>query len=274
MLGQPDLHNALHAALARLLRPVVRLLLRHSVPYSAFEAIAKRVYVDVAMTEFPLPGRKPTASRASILTGLTRKDVQRLLAEPAQETEAAPMPYSRAARVLTAWGREPEFRARPGKPRPLPIEGENGFAGLVRRHSGDMPVRAMLDELLRLGAVHQREDGRVEVRQQGFVPQRSAVQKLDILGTDAAELISTIAHNVEHGETAPRYQRKVLHRGIPLSVLPEFRMLSATQAQALLERFDAWLSVRDRHHLPPGQDPATTPTARVGVGIYYFEQHE
>jgi hypothetical protein len=274
MLGQPDLHTALQAAVAKLLRPVVRLLLRHSVPYSAFESIAKRVYVDVAMTEFPLPGRKPTASRASILTGLTRKDVQRLLAEPAPENETATTQYSRAARVLTAWGREPEFRASHGKPRALHIEGENGFAGLVRRHSGDMPVRAMLDELVRLGAVQQREDGRVELKQQGYVPERGAAQKLGILGTDAAELIATIAHNVEHGETAPRYQRKVLHRGIPLGVLPEFRALSASQAQALLERFDAWLSVRDRHHLPAGQDPATTPTARVGVGIYYFEQHE
>ena len=132
MLGPSDLHHALQAALAKLLRPVVRLLLRHSVPYTAFEAIAKRVYVDVAMTEFPLPGRKPTASRASILTGLTRKDVQRLLAEPALENDAAAMPYSRAARVLTAWGREPEFRASHGKPRALQIEGENGFAGLVR----------------------------------------------------------------------------------------------------------------------------------------------
>lgn len=274
MLGQPDLQAALHAAVAKLLRPVVRLLLRHSVPYSAFETIAKRVYVDVAMTEFQLPGRKPTASRASILTGLTRKDVQHLLAEPAQENDTGAAQYNRAARVLTAWGRERDFHTSHGKPRALQFDGENGFAGLVRRHSGDMPVRAMLDELLRLGAVEQREDGRIELRQQGFVPQRSAVQKLGILGTDAAELISTIAHNVEHGEAEPRYQRKVMHRGIPLDVLPEFRAASAAQAQALLERFDAWLAVRDLHHLPPGRDPATTPTARVGVGIYYFEQHE
>ena len=63
----------------RLLRPLMRLMLRHAMPFSAFEELAKRVYVDVAMNDFALPGKKPSISRASILTGLTRKDVQRLV---------------------------------------------------------------------------------------------------------------------------------------------------------------------------------------------------
>jgi hypothetical protein len=274
MLGEQGLQSALQAAVAKLLRPVVRLLLRHGMPYSAFEAIAKRVYVDVAMKEFALPDRKPSASRASILTGLTRKDVQRLLDEPVEETDSAAVQYNRAARVLTAWGREPEFRAAHGKPRALTIDGENGFAGLVRRHSGNMPVRAVLDELVRLGAVQQREDGRIELRQQAYVPKHGAIQKLGILGTDAAELITTITHNIEHGESAPHYQRKVMYDGIPLDALPAFRELSAAQAQKLLERLDTWLAVRDLQHLPAEHDATPPPTARVGVGIYYFEQQE
>ena len=76
------LHLAVNAALMRLLRPLVRLLLRYHVPFSAFEELAKHAYVQAAMDDFALPGRKPTISRASIRTGLTRKDVQRLVAEP------------------------------------------------------------------------------------------------------------------------------------------------------------------------------------------------
>ena len=49
-------------------------------PFGAFEELAKHVYVQTAMEDFGIPGKKPTLSRASILTGLTRKDVQRLLA--------------------------------------------------------------------------------------------------------------------------------------------------------------------------------------------------
>jgi hypothetical protein len=48
------------------------LLLRHVVPFAALEALAKRVFVEVALQDFAMPGKKPSISRASILSGLTR----------------------------------------------------------------------------------------------------------------------------------------------------------------------------------------------------------
>ena len=49
MLEDSVLISAIGLSLAKLLRPLVRLLLKHSFPYSAFESIAKRVYVETAM---------------------------------------------------------------------------------------------------------------------------------------------------------------------------------------------------------------------------------
>ena len=271
MLEDSGIQTALGSAVTRLLRPVVRLLLRHAVPFSAFEAIAKRVYVDVAMKEFSLAGRKPSVSRASILTGLTRKDVTHLLITPLIDAEHDGAQYNRAVRVLSAWARDPALRGADDQPLALEIDGDPGFASLVRRYSGDMPVRAVLDELERVGAVRQRGDGRIELVQRAFVPQHSVIHKLGILGTDVAELAETIDHNIQHGATEPRYQRKVMHVGIPVDALPAFREMSAEQAQALLDRLDAWLAVRDVKHADP-PPRADTPTARVGLGIYYYEQ--
>ena len=133
--------TALNAAVLKLLRPLCRLLLRHHVPFAAFEELAKHVYVQVAMEDFGLPGKKPTLSRASILTGLTRKDVQRLVAESAPERAASDEGYNRAARVLTGWARDAQFQGVEGTPSVLPIQdGPNSFAALVRRYSGDMPA--------------------------------------------------------------------------------------------------------------------------------------
>ena len=42
-----------------------RVLLRHGMSYTAFEALARRVYVQVAIEEFGLPGKKPSISRTS-----------------------------------------------------------------------------------------------------------------------------------------------------------------------------------------------------------------
>ena len=268
--------TALKQAVASLLRPLFRVLLRQWMSYGEFEAIARRVFVDVAMTEFTIDGRKPSISRAAVLSGLTRREVQHLLSEPIEAATETGERFNRAVRVLNGWlrehpGADPAAEAA-ATPPPLEIEGAGGFAELVRRHAGDVPVRAVLDELLRAGAVQQRDDGRVELAQRGYVPQHSLVDKLDMLGHDAADLIATVHHNLEHGETDPRFQRKLMYHAVPLTLLPAFRKLSAQHSQALLERLDRWL----QEHQPAGGSDAVlragTPCARVGVGIYHFQE--
>lgn len=272
MDAENRIHLALNAAVLKLLRPLCRLLLRHHVPFAAFEELAKHVYVQTAMQDFGIPGKKATLSRASILTGLTRKDVQRLVAEPEPARAAGDEGYNRAARVLTGWARDAEFLDAAGAPGVLdPLDGPNSFAVLVRRYSGDMPARAVLDELLRVGAVRERDDQRLELVTNAYVPRSGETEKLGILGSDVADLITTIDHNLQHGHTDPRFQRKVMYRDYPASQLPAFRKLSAAQAQALLEKFDRWLAEHDRPDEPrPGAEPAQP--MRVGVGIYYFEE--
>jgi len=270
MANDDTLPGVLHRAIEQLLRPLVRLLLRHAVPFAAFEEMAKRVYVDTALNDFAIPDRKPSGSRVAVLTGLTRKEVQRLLAAPEQDDNTVSERYNRAARVLTGWIRDADFRDRKGEPLELEIEGEHGFATLVRRYSGDMPSRAVLDELLRVGAVEQLEDARLRIRSRAFVPQRSQADKIGILGRDVADLIATIDHNLQHGATDPRFQRKVMYHSIPASALPAFRRGSAADAQALLEKLDRWLAA---HDVDDPKDASPLPRARVGLGIYYFEEH-
>jgi hypothetical protein len=262
-------HRVLEKAVATLLRPLFRVLLRRSVSFLAFEEIAKRTFVEVAMKDFAIEGKQPSISRASILSGLTRKEVSRLLAVSGPGEGGAGERYNRASRVLTGWLRDAAFIDANGMPRLLPEDGEKSFAELVRRHSGDVPARAVLDELVRVGAVLKRPDGRVELLARAYVPSTGIDEKLEILGCDVADLIDTIDHNIEtHGEP-PRFQRKVMYHRIPASAVPAFRRLSAMQAQALLERMDRWLMDHDTG-VEAGEPGARA--ARIGLGIYYFEE--
>lgn len=270
MSADRSLVRALNGAVVQLLRPLFRVLLRHNMSFTAFTDLAKRVYVDVATSDFRIPGKKPSISRASILSGLTRKEVTRLLSEPMETSAENDQRYNRAARVLSAWVRDRDFLDSSGAP--LALEGQGGpssFAALVKRYSGDMPVRAVLDELLRVGAVRRRDDMRLEPVTRAYVPQSSVVDKLAILGNDVGDLIATIDHNIEHGAADPFFQRKVMYHSIPATALPAFRKLSSAQGQAQLEELDRWLNAHDT--VDPPELPAA-PRARVGVGIYYFEE--
>ncbi len=174
-------------------------------------------------------------------------------------------------RVLTAWTRDADFQDEQGQPRVLdPSDGASGFAALVRRYSGDMPVRAVLDELLRVGAVQRLADGGLQLVQRAFVP-RGAADKIDVLGSEVADLVRTIDHNIAQGDADPRFQRRVMYHDVPPSLIAEFRKISATQAMALLVKLDGWLAAKTA---AAEAAPKTTnePLVRLGMGIHYFEE--
>ncbi|MFN0301193.1 MAG: DUF6502 family protein [Burkholderiales bacterium] len=261
--------NALVAAFSRILRALARVALRHGFSCKSSIDLLKQAYVDVAATEFGVSGRKSSMSRVAVLTGLTRKDIQHLMSTAAITNGQGEERYNRAARVVAGWVRDAAYADAAGEPRILPIDdGTPSFAELVRRHSGDMPPRAVLDELLRVGVVERMEDGRVRLLARAYVPATSDADKLVILGIDVAALINTIDHNLGHPGGEARFQRKVMYDNLPVEAMPAIRAVSGERAQALLEYLDRTLSEQDRD-----VNPAIAGTGRMcaGVGIFYFE---
>jgi hypothetical protein len=258
----------LAASVRKLLRPLVRVLLRHGIPHQTFADFSKQAYVDVAAEEFTLAGRKPSISRVSLLTGLTRKEVSRRLRE--REAPSAPAErYNRAARVIGTWVREAEYHAANGQPATLEIDGEGGFAELVRESGVDVPVRAVLDELLRVEAVERTRTGRLRLRHRAYIPETGDADKIEILGTDVADLISSIDHNMTSPREDAFFQRKVAYDALVDDCLPELRLRVRRRGQALLEHLDRFMAEHDRDASP---DVEGEGEGRAVLGIYYHEE--
>jgi hypothetical protein len=66
---KPNNLQALSAALIRMVRPLVRILLRNGVSYGTFSDLTKWMFVDVAKQEFGIKGRKQSTSRVAVITG-------------------------------------------------------------------------------------------------------------------------------------------------------------------------------------------------------------
>ena len=253
-------------ALFRLLRPLVRILLRHGLSVDAFEEVVRRVYVDVADKDFAIEGKKQTTSRIGVLTGLNRKEVARLLKEPIADGESIPPAHNRAERVLTSWLRDDDFLDRKGDPLPLTFAGDGpSFSELARRYSGDMPARAVADELLRVGALVESEDGMLSMVSRGYVPDARSDELITYLSMHVADLVSTFDHNMTHERAQAHFQRQVIYPSIPVQAAADFRALSARLSQRLLEDLDRWLAEHK------SADPESEPTVRLGLGIYEVE---
>jgi hypothetical protein len=260
--------SAVAAAVLRLLGPLVRLLLRYGIAHGAFAELAKRAYISEA-ERMGIPGRRTTSSRLAVLTGLSRKEVARVREMKAIGDPAIDESYNRASRVLSAWGRDAAFRDVRGRPRSLPFEGgDASFSELVKRYSGDMPARAMLDELVRVGAVEMEPSGRIRLAARAYVPTAGEREKLAILGADVADLISTIDHNIRCDPGEAFFQRKVAYDNLVRDA-GELRKVAADKAQRLLEDLDAVMAAADRDATPGARGSGRR---RAVLGVYYYEE--
>jgi hypothetical protein len=264
--------STIRGAVIRILTPLVRVLLRNGISYGTFADIARQVFVKVAMNEFGFQNRKQTISRVSVLTGLTRKAVKQIIEQPADRNEDVIETYNRATRVIAGWRNDNAFQTEKGAPADLPLSGQGAsFSALVKKYSGDCPVRAVLDELVRTNVASVLEDGSVRLRTRAdLASDGDLLMKLHLLGTDTGHLITTIAHNLKAKKSKAFFQRKVFYDNLPLEALAPFRRLSAIQAQALLEQLDVKLSQQDRNNHPQIKG---TGRYAAGVGIYYFEDN-
>ena len=274
-MNQPE-RDPLERALETLLRPIVRLALKRGLASGRFFELVKRAYVAAAQTDFEVPERKLSISRVAVLTGLTRKEASRLMkSDPdAAVGERARRQVNRAARVVSAWVEDPDFHDGRGAPASLPFEGPQSpsFSELVARHGADVPARAVLDELLRVGAVGERADGRLYLIERAYIPTADEETKLAILGTDVADLISTIEHNLDSEHSPPFFQRKVAYDNLPAKYLPALRELLAERGQALLEELNADMAKQDRDVHPDRRSDEEVGRSRAMIGIYYFEE--
>jgi len=260
--------SVLQLALYRILKSVARVGMRYGLSVVAVSELLRRAYVDAAEESLGKDGKKIKSSSICALTGLYRKEVVRLQELPAVEAEAIDDRYNRSARVITGWTRDENFQTKTGRPAVLPFDGPASFTELVKKYSGDMTPNAMLAELTRLGSIESTRGNSVKLTNAAYIPAENDLDTLQILGTDTADLIATITHNMDKPADERLFQRKVAYIHIPERHVGEFREFASGESQKLLEKLDRWLSKRDTEKIAEGK-----PGARLGLGIYQFTEH-
>jgi hypothetical protein len=261
-------NSVLRKALQKLLKPLVRILLRYGYSYHEFSEVAKQTFVDVCFDDFTIEGKKMTASRVSVLTGMDRKEIVKLINKHNDETETVSRPINRASRVIGGWLQDKKFRNKKGEPLEISVKGDGiTFQGLVKKYGGDITYGPILDELLRINAVKYIDDNTIKLLAEGYIPISDELEKLKIFGDSACDLLTSVHYNLDSPKY-PRFQRQVVYLQLSQNSINEFKLVSHDKCQKLLLELNEWLA--GKLELDTRLE-VTQPHSRVGVGIYYIE---
>lgn len=219
-------------ALATLLEPVARLAVARGLTYATAEDLLKAAFVEAARRAQPSSAGERIVSRVATATGLTRREVTRLL----DAREALPLVRpAPATQVFTRWRADPSLRNAHGRPVALPRIGPApSFETLARSVTQDVHPRSLLDELRRLGLVDvDVVDDTVTLRHDSVVPAGDRDLAYRFLGSNVGDHLAAAVDNVL-GETPPHVEQAVFADELSDESMVAFRELAKAQWQNLL----------------------------------------
>jgi hypothetical protein len=263
--------DALTSNLLTLLSAIAKVAIEEKISHSEFSEIAKYAFVKAA--ESSLDNEKRiTDSRISIVSGIHRKDVKRLRQQDPESFKLEKSRTNRAVSVISAWTREQAYVDQDGQPLPLPYEGDTpSLSTLVKEYSGDMPVRAVCDELERMGFI-EKKDALWHLTVPAYLPNKSREAVFRFLGEETSHLVSTIHHNLNSSAEQRQFQRSVAYDELAPETVSLFQEFASERSMDLLKEFDAWLSSREKQDKQMREEDPSITRKKAGVGIYYFEE--
>lgn len=222
--------TALVGALASLLEPIARLAVSRGLPFASVEDLLKSAFVGAARRAQPESAGQRIVSRIATATGLTRREVTRLLDVPHGVPPARPSP---ATQLFTRWRADPKLRDRRGHAVALRRQGPApSFEALARSVTQDVHPRSLLDELCRLGLAV--EDGdRVKLARDSVVGARDSERAYGFLASNVGDHLRAGVANVL-ADAPPHVEQAVFADELSEESMVAFRALAKAQWQAVL----------------------------------------
>ncbi len=256
---------ALSGAIATLLEPIAELAVARGLPFAAVEDLFKAAFVAAARRAQPESAGARIVSRVATATGLTRREVTRLLDAPDPQTGVPLARPSPATQVFTRWRADPALRDRRGQTKALPRQGPApSFEALARSVTQDVHPRSLLDELCRLGLAEVSGDT-VRLLRESVVGSRDSERAYGFLGSNVGDHLRAGVANVL-ADTPPHVEQAVFADELSAESIAAFRETAKAQWQALLAAAVPKLQALVDADASSGR----TRDRRVRIGLYTY----
>ncbi len=251
------------------LRPLVRILFRAGVRFDEFIELLRGIYVEISIRDAMDSGKRISTGRISILSGVARRDVERLVTSDDWLQVPRPTDVAALAAVLHRWHTDATFLGPYGVPLELPMNGQAGrnFTDLVGGSPISIDPTSAYEQLLAAKMMVRSGDTHVKVLSRTFVsPEPMSAEMLEHFGTAMRNLASTLNFNMTPAQKTKRLERSVFpDDGLPNEFLEEYDAFVRERAQQLISEVDDWLAAAARR---PIQDPSSR--TNLGVSVYQY----
>ena len=267
-----NLSQLLGKSINTILRPLVRLLIEYGVTYPQLCLQLKSLFVEVADQEMPLDGKPQTLSRISLLSGVHRKDVKRII-ENQLSVSPVNSDASLSARVLGCWLGDPLYIDDDGQPAPLQRLNDGSqapsFDNLVSSINKDIRPRALLDEWLRTGMVLLNGEGQVVLDPNSFVTEKDLDQRLHFFARNVRDHMACGVQNLLPHCSEKLLERAVFYDGLSAQSVSTLRHLSQELAMQQLQQIN-------REALRLANSDLSRPDAnkRMTFGCYFYQAEQ
>jgi hypothetical protein len=267
------------AAFRNLMLPLVRMAMRHGLAHDDLHEALRRAMAECAKDLHP--SAEKSAAQLSILTGIPRRQADRIKATLAIGAAEELSNLTLIGRLIVGWQRD--FVGPYGLPLELPMEpGEHSFPDLVRRFGGRTPPSEVLEHLKRVGVVELTPSGKARLTNRPYITGRLRPEAVERMSWVVHDLADTLDFNLNPTRDAPaRFERRMYtHEPLSGPALDAFEAFAKEEGQSFLARLDNWLDeqqkeLRKRRRLSGAdyKSPPESPDAKhVGVGVYWFEK--
>ncbi len=256
-------------ALVLILKPLVKILISHNITYVGVQSLLKRAYVQVAEADFGLPNKKQTDSRISLLTGIHRGDVKRIRQASDEQPFEKEMKASLGAQLMAVWLSHPHYSDEDGNPLPLfktEQDGVPSFENLVLSVSKDKHPRSVLDDWLAQGIVCITDDGQIQLREKGYVPEDDFEEKLFFAGKNISNHLAVVASNLEK-KSPPMFDRAIYYRELSEDSVVQLERIAKQKMMAVLIEMNQLAS-----ELQVQDEKQNKPSGQIHLGAYFYKE--
>lgn len=244
------------------LKPLARLCLRHSVKLMDLFELLKVVLVEAAEDELKARGDKVSMSRISVISGVHRRDVDRIQ----RKQEGLKPSENLVTRVLGQWQNGKRFTTARGEPRVLTVEGtQSEFFELVRSVSADVAPYTVLYEMERLGLIERTPHGVRPTTPHYLAPRGDVKEGITMLAEDLADMSRAVEFNIFSKENPRNLHLKTEYTNVSPDRLPAVRRWLLEEGSAFHRKVSSYLSQHDRDIAGPKGKRAGV---RVALGSF------